>query len=64
MATATTERKITALREIRADMQRDVVDFDGSPLNGKTVAVAVGRLSAAIYALAGIMLSDLEDEST
>jgi len=42
-------------------MEQDVVDLDGSPFNGKTMDVTVGRLSAAIYTLAKIMEEHIGD---
>ena len=55
------QRELKALRLIAKDMEQDVVDLDGSPFNGKTMGVTVGRLSASIYALAKIMEEHISD---
>lgn len=55
------QRELKALRLIAKDMEQDVVDLDGSPFNGKTMDVTVGRLSAAIYTLAKIMEEHIGD---
>ncbi len=47
--------KRSVCREIAADMERDAQDFDGRPLNGRTVAEYFGNQGAAIAALALIV---------
>lgn len=42
-------------REIAADMERDVEEFNGKPFNGRTVGELQGNLAAAIGALAKIV---------
>jgi hypothetical protein len=54
------ERKIRALHDIQADMEQDARTLDGQLFNATVIGTQLGNLMAAISALAGVMLSDLE----
>lgn len=57
-----TDKRISVLKMIAADMKNDAKNFDGRPFDGRTVAEYFGRQGAAITALAGIMRSILDVE--
>ena len=48
-------KQIGILEMIATDMEKDAVDFDGRPFNGRTVAEYFGNQGAAIAALANIL---------
>ena len=54
------KRKIEVLKMIADDAKKDAKEFDGQPLNGKTVAVYLANQGAAIAALANIIKSEIE----
>jgi hypothetical protein len=54
------EREIKALQMIQDDMERDATELDGKPFNGTTVSVALGRIMAAVSAMANITAQHLE----
>ena len=54
------DRRVEVLEMIATDMKNDAKEFDGKPLNGKTVAAYFGNQGAAIAALADIVRSILE----
>ena len=56
------ERQLKALRMIATDMELDSVALEGAPFNGTTVAVAFGRILAAISTLASITALHIESE--
>lgn len=41
--------------EIKVDMERDVAEFDGRPMDGRVVAEIHGTLAATVSALAGMV---------
>ena len=53
-------KKISVLKMIANDMEKDAKSFDGKPFNGKTVAEHFGYQGAAIAALANIIRKELE----
>lgn len=55
------QRRREVITEIIADMERDVEEFDGKPLTGKTVAEIHGTLAATVQALAKIVGSVLDE---
>ena len=55
-------RTLEVLATIEKDMKNDAKNFDGKPLNGKTVAEYFGNQGAAIAALARIVASIVEEE--
>ncbi len=55
-------KRIKVLEMIARDMQKDAMEFDGRPFNGKTVAEYFGNHGAAIAALADIIKSILEEK--
>ena len=55
-------RTLEVLATIEKDMKNDAKNFDGKPLNGKTVAEYFGNQGAAIAALADIVKLVLEQK--
>lgn len=46
------DRVIEVMREIQTDMEADTRRREGQPFNGRTVAAALGELSATLSVLA------------
>ena len=53
---------IEVLEMIIVDMEKDVKDFEGKPLTGKTLGELHGNLCATIQALAKVLKKHLEAE--
>ena len=56
--------KIKVLEMIAEDMKNDAAAFDGKPFDGKTVAEYFGNQGAAIAALANIIKSLIEQDTS
>ena len=56
------DKRIKVLGMIATDMKNDAKNFDGRPLNGRTVAEYFGNQGAAIASLADIVRSILEQK--
>lgn len=52
---------IETLDMIIADCYTDIIEFEGKPLNGRTIGELHGILEAKIQALAKILKSNLKD---
>lgn len=59
-----TKRLIEICEQVAEDSKNDATNFDGQPFTGKTVATYLGYQGAAIAALANIIKTILEDNST
>ncbi len=57
----TRTRALEIVREIQTDMAADVVNHDGDPFNGRTLATIHAELAATIAGLAGVIEKILED---
>lgn len=57
------DRGLIALRLIAEDMKNDAKEFDNQPFNGRTVAEYLGRLGAAVSAIAGILNMEISERA-
>jgi hypothetical protein len=55
------EQALRVLKMIPEDMEADTQRREGQPLNGRTVAAALGEISATIAALAKVVALMMED---
>lgn len=56
------EKLIKICQQVAEDVKKDAEQFDGKPLDGKTVATYFGYHGAAIAALANILEEILKKE--
>lgn len=65
MSAADIERQLKLLGVIRADLEQEAHDLDGLTFNGRTVAPILGRMLAAIDAVAMVVEKHIAlDEAT
>lgn len=55
-------RMLEVCKDIQKDMEADAMALDGKPFTGKTMAVELGHLYAAVKALSGIVEKIVEAE--
>lgn len=58
------DKRIKLCEKIAEDMKNDATEFDGKPFTGRSVGEYFGNHGAAIAALADLIKSIMEDQST